>query len=106
MRDNSWVNVDVNQRGSRLYPRVTSFRMRRGAISPAREESWDRMWPTIGRDVCDDRLDLDAWFGRSAPTVVEIGCGTGTATAAMALAEPAVNLAAIEVYRPGLAQLV
>jgi len=64
------------------------------------------MWPSIGREVGDEPLDTEAWFGRAAPLVVEIGCGTGTATAAMAQAEPDVDLIGIEVYKPGLAQLV
>ncbi|MTE14751.1 tRNA (guanosine(46)-N7)-methyltransferase TrmB [Nocardia aurantiaca] len=92
--------------GNRLYPRVTSFRARRGAVSPARQDAWDRVWPRIGKDVSDEKLDADAWFGRSAPVIIEIGCGTGTATAAMAQAEPQFNLIGIEVYKPGLAQLV
>lgn len=92
--------------GSRLYPRVTSFRSRRAALTPNQQASWDRMWPAIGRDVGDEQLDAAAWFGRDAPLVIEIGCGTGTATAVMAQAEPEVNLIGIEVYQPGLAQLV
>ncbi|MFG1790479.1 tRNA (guanosine(46)-N7)-methyltransferase TrmB [Nocardia sp. NPDC049149] len=95
-----------NSTGSRLYPRVTSFRSRRGALTPTQQQSWDRTWPTIGRDVADEPLDAAAWFGREAPLVIEIGCGTGTATAAMAQAEPHLNLIGIEVYQPGLAQLV
>ncbi|MBF6237699.1 tRNA (guanosine(46)-N7)-methyltransferase TrmB [Nocardia otitidiscaviarum] len=92
--------------GNRLYPRVTSFRSRRGALTPSQQESWERMWPRIGKDVSDDPLDADAWFGRSAPLIIEIGCGTGTATAAMARDEPQFNLIGIEVYKPGLAMLV
>ncbi|MQY27218.1 tRNA (guanosine(46)-N7)-methyltransferase TrmB [Nocardia aurantia] len=92
--------------GSRLYPRVTSFRSRRGALTPSQQSSWERTWPRIGREVSDDRLDAAAWFGRTAPLIVEIGCGTGTATAAMAVDEPQFDLIGIEVYRPGLAQLV
>ncbi|NKY37658.1 tRNA (guanosine(46)-N7)-methyltransferase TrmB [Nocardia speluncae] len=92
--------------GSRLYPRVTSFRSRRGALTPNQQQSWDHTWPLIGREVADEPLDADAWFGRPAPLVIEIGCGTGTATAEMAQAEPQLNLIGIEVYRPGLAQLV
>ncbi|MFQ6329527.1 tRNA (guanosine(46)-N7)-methyltransferase TrmB [Nocardia sp. CWNU-33] len=91
---------------SRLYPRVTSFRSRRGALTPTQQQSWARTWPRIGGEVSDERLDDTAWFGRAAPLVIEIGCGTGTATAAMAQAEPHLNLIGIEVYKPGLAQLV
>lgn len=92
--------------GSRLYPRVTSFRSRRGALTEPQQASWDRTWSTVGRDVADEPLDADAWFGRSAPLVLEIGSGTGTATISMAAREPDVNLVAIEVYRPGIAQTV
>ncbi|WP_227997583.1 tRNA (guanosine(46)-N7)-methyltransferase TrmB [Nocardia australiensis] len=92
--------------GSRLYPRVTSFRSRRGALTATQQQSWQRTWPRIGRDVADEPLNATAWFGREAPLVIEIGCGTGTATAAMAQAEPHLNLIGIEVYKPGLAQLV
>ena len=51
-------------------------------------------------------LDTEAWFGRSAPVVLEIGCGTGTSTLAMAQAEPHIDVVAVEVYRRGLAQLL
>lgn len=86
--------------------RVVSFRSRRDALTPARQRAWDERWPAMGADAGTEPLDLTTWFGREAPLVVEIGSGTGTATAAMAAAEPEVNLLAIEVYRPGLAQLV
>ena len=113
MRDNSCVNdanqADANQAaterpGSRLHPRVTSFRSRRGALTPTQQACWDETWPSIGRDVGDELLDTTAWFGREAPLILEIGSGTGTATTAMAKVEPEIDLMAVEVYRPGLAQ--
>ncbi|WP_157079777.1 tRNA (guanosine(46)-N7)-methyltransferase TrmB [Skermania piniformis] len=98
-------------RGSGRYPRVTSFRSRRAALTPLQQQVWERTWPRVGRALDDELLaagpvDLAAWFGRPGPVVLEIGCGTGTATAAMASAEPATNLLGVEVYLPGLAQLV
>ena len=51
-------------------------------------------------------LDTQAWFGRSAPVVLEIGSGTGISTLAMAKAEPHIDVVAVEVYRRGLAQLL
>ena len=45
-------------------------------------------------------------FGRDAPKVVEVGSGTGVSTAAMAADEPGVDVIAVEVYKPGLAQLL
>lgn len=53
-----------------------------------------------------DPLDAEAWFGRSAPLVLEIGCGTGVSTLAMAATEPDLDVIAVEVYKRGLAQLL
>lgn len=91
---------------SRLHPRVTSFRTRRGTLTPAQQRSWDELWDRVGKDAADEVIDPAGWFGRTAPLVVEIGAGTGTSTAAMALAEPDIDVIAVEVYHPGLAQLL
>lgn len=105
------VNNSVDR--SRLYPRVTSFRFRRGTLTPGQQRNWEVLWPTLGRDLKTDpedlpepALDFGALFGRSAPTVLEVGSGTGISTAAMAAEEPDVDVIAVEVYKPGLAQLL
>lgn len=105
------VSESVDQ--SRLYPRVTSFRFRRGTLTTGQERNWDTLWPRLGRDLTtsvdqtpEPPMDLDDWFGRHAPRVLEIGSGTGISTAAMAQAEPDVDVVAVEVYKPGLAQLL
>lgn len=93
-------------------PRVTSFRTRRSTLSSGQQATWDRRWPELGIQARNDDgkpvvdLDTAAWFGRTAPLVVEIGSGTGTSTLALALAEPDVDVIAVEVYRKGLAQLL
>ena len=58
--------------------------------------------------VADDApaLDLAATFGRTAPVVVEIGCGPGDSLVPMALARPEVDVLAFEVYEPAVAALV
>ena len=98
---------------SRLYPRVTSFRFRRGALTSGQQRNWETLWPVLGRDLAtgpdqhpEPPLDLPGWFGREAPTVLEVGSGTGISTAAMAADEPDVDVVAVEVYQPGLAQLL
>lgn len=78
-------------------------------MTDGQRHAWDRRWPEYGLDLIDGQgapLDLDDWFGRRAPVVMEIGSGTGESTAAMAAAAPDVNHLAVEVYRPGLAQLL
>ncbi|EHB55380.1 tRNA (guanine-N(7)-)-methyltransferase [Mycolicibacterium rhodesiae JS60] len=93
------------------YPRITSFRSRRSALTEAQQEVWDRLWPQLGTQARNGEkpaghLDTTAWFGRRAPVVLEIGCGTGTSTLGMAMAEPHIDVIAAEVYRRGLAQLL
>lgn len=94
-----------------LHPRITSFRSRRSTLTDAQQEAWERLWPDLGTQARFENgpaepLDAGAWFGRNAPLVLEIGCGTGTSTLAMAQAEPGIDVVAVEVYRRGLAQLL
>src|SRR6185437_11236442 len=64
---------------ARAHPRVASFRSRRSALSGLQRDTWDRRWPELGMLARDsdgrltDPLDAEAWFGRSAPLVLEIG---------------------------------
>lgn len=71
--------------------------------------AWERGWAKFGRDVADlpaGPLDLTGWFGREAPVLLEIGPGMGETTAQLAEQAPELNYLAVEVYQPGLAQLM
>jgi tRNA (guanine-N7-)-methyltransferase len=86
-----------------------SYVRRGGRITVGQQRAWDTHWASMGRDVAElppGPLDLAEWFGREAPVRLEIGSGMGEATAVMAAAEPEVNYLAVEVYEPGLAQLM
>ena len=81
----------------------------RARMTVGQHRAWERSWHRWGADVIDlpdGPLDTIGWFGRAAPTVLEIGSGMGESTASMALAAPEVNHLAVEVYQPGLAQLL
>jgi tRNA (guanine-N7-)-methyltransferase len=102
-------------RPDQRYLPATAFRSRRSALSDAQRQTWERRWPELGLSVgtpADDAvgdeppLDTRAWFGREAPLVLEIGCGSGTSTLAMAKDEPGIDVVAVEIYRRGLAQLL
>jgi tRNA (guanine-N7-)-methyltransferase len=88
--------------------RVVSFVMRGGRLTDGQEQAWRTLWPRYGRTLHEvpGALDLAGWFGRSAPVVLEIGSGMGESTAALAGAAPETDHLAVEVYRPGLAQLL
>ncbi|KAA0102279.1 tRNA (guanosine(46)-N7)-methyltransferase TrmB [Mycolicibacterium sp. P1-18] len=112
-REDAEPSVSDDESGAAHAPRrVSSFRSRRSALSGLQRETWDRRWPELGMLVRDadgnlaDPVDAQAWFGRSAPLVLEIGCGTGVSTLAMAATEPNLDVIAVEVYKRGLAQLL
>ncbi len=88
---------------------VVSFVNRGGRMTVGQTRAWDRHWPDLGRDVADlpeGPLAVAGWFGREAPVLLEIGSGMGETTAKLAEAAPELNYLAVEVYPPGLAQLM
>ncbi|MER6989307.1 tRNA (guanosine(46)-N7)-methyltransferase TrmB [Saccharopolyspora hirsuta] len=78
-------------------------------MTVGQQRAWDRHWADLGAEVTalpEGPLDLASWFGRTAPVVLEIGSGMGETTAQLVAAQPEVNYLAVEVYKPGLAQLM
>ena len=105
--------VSESDRREQRYLPASSFRSRRAALSDAQRKVWERRWPDLGLSLGtapegrqESPLDTGAWFGRRAPVVLEIGCGSGTSTLAMAKDEPGIDVVAVEIYRRGLAQLL
>lgn len=90
------------------HRRVMSFVRRPGRITVGQQRAWEKHWDRLGREVTElsGPVDFDEWFGRAAPVMLEIGSGMGETTAQLALAEPDLNYVAVEVYEPGLAQLM
>lgn len=94
--------VSFVRRGNRLQGRRASAWERNAeqyVIEPPRK--------IADTSVADDfTLDPDQAFGRVAPLIVEIGTGLGECIANAAKDDPERNYLAVEVYRPGLAQLM
>jgi len=100
---------------------VVSFADRGGRMTLGQQRAWARSWVRYGAVAPgfdrqgdgpapprreDGWLDAPGWFGRAAPLRLEIGSGMGETTAALAAAEPDTDHLAVEVYPPGLAQLL
>jgi tRNA (guanine-N7-)-methyltransferase len=88
---------------------VQTIYPQRARMTTGQQRAWDRNWGRWGADVADlpdGPLDAAGWFGRAAPVVLEIGSGMGESTAVMAMATPDVDHLAVEIYQPGLAQLL
>ena len=56
--------------------------------------------------IPDGPLDPQVAFGRTAPVVLEVGCGHGAAAIAYAQAHPGHDLLAVDVFTPALARML
>lgn len=81
---------------------VRSFVRRAGRLTSSQQKALDDLWPAFGLDYREEPFDLDASFGRHAPTVLEIGFGNGDSLAEQAAAMPDRNFLGIEVHEPGI----
>lgn len=85
---------------------VVSYARRGSRLTDRQQRAWDahaQEW-VIPDEEALQGLDLERWFGRAAPLIVEIGSGIGEATAVLAAARPECNVLAFEVWRPGVAE--
>ncbi len=86
------------------FRRVVSFHPRGGRLNPVQRRAWDEHADRWHVEPGEQLLNLPSLFARKAPTVLEIGSGMGEATAGMAANRPELNIVAVEVYKPGVAQ--
>lgn len=97
------------------YRRPLSFVRRSNRLKPSYQRAWDAALgnellhvPHGARDTSVAEgftIDWREEFGRTAPLIVEIGSGSGEAIAHAAASNPETDFIAVEVYRPGAAQL-
>ncbi|MBC9822966.1 tRNA (guanosine(46)-N7)-methyltransferase TrmB [Terrabacter sp. MAHUQ-38] len=91
-----------------LPPDVTPARVRtfvrRGRLSTLTRDRVERLAPA--RALPEGPFDAATTFGRTAPLVLEIGCGHGHAAIAYADAFPDHDIVAMDVHTPGLARML
>jgi len=80
--------------------------LRQGRISNAQRRAHDDLLPLYGLPYSKEPISLASAFGRTAPTIFEIGSGMGETTAAIACAHPELNFLATEVHTPGVGSLL
>jgi tRNA (guanine-N7-)-methyltransferase len=88
---------------------VRTFKPRRGRITTAQSAALERLWPRWGFEIpaaSTVPLAREEVFGRTAPLVLEIGCGMGDAVIAMAAAAPERDFLAVDVHTPGLGNVL
>ncbi|EHR71682.1 tRNA (guanine-N(7)-)-methyltransferase [Burkholderiales bacterium JOSHI_001] len=91
-----------------LTPRrpVRSYVLRAGRMGSGQVRALAELGPRFALPYQPQALDLAAAFGRSAPTVLEIGFGMGGPTAAIAAARPGDNFLGVEVHEAGVGALL
>ena len=75
-------------------------------MSNAQRRAVDTQLSVYGIAYAPGALDFAQAFGRSAPTILEIGFGMGETTAQIAQAHPENNYLGIEVHTPGVGGLL
>ncbi len=85
---------------------IRTYHRRQGRLSGRHRTALADLGPRLTLAVDGEPLDLPAVFGRVAPAVLEIGSGMGEATAAMAAGDQGRDYLAVEVHRPGVANLI
>ena len=91
--------------GREGYGHIKSFVRRAGRMSEAQERYYADMMPKIGLVYTPQPVDLNAFFGRDNPKVLEIGTGMGETTAKIADANRDTDYLGVEVHVPGVGAL-
>ena len=85
---------------------IKSYVLRTGRTTSGQARAMEALGPRFLLDYRAAPLDLAATFGRTAPTVLEIGFGMGEATAHIAAQMPATHFICCEVHEPGVGALL
>ena len=89
------------------HPRaIRSFVRRTGRTTLAQAKAFADVGPKFLLPYSAAPVDFAAVFGRSAPTLLEIGFGMGEATAHIAALMPEKNFLCCEVHTPGVGALL
>lgn len=88
------------------HRRVRSFVRREGRLTRGQARTLERLFTRYGLECGEERLNALALFGRQVPIILDIGFGSGEALAELAARHPQLGYLGIEVYRPGMGQLL
>jgi len=85
---------------------IHSFVHRRSHITAAQQQALTQYLPRWSIAYQNATLDLAHAFGRTAPTILEIGFGMGETTHAIAASRPGDNFLGVEVFDAGVGSLL
>ncbi len=85
---------------------IKSFVLRQGKITQGQQRALEELMPIFGLDYSNALVDLNSFFGRNNPKIIEIGFGMGHATWQIAKNNPETDYLGIEVHLPGVGALL
>ncbi|MFN0314673.1 MAG: tRNA (guanosine(46)-N7)-methyltransferase TrmB [Burkholderiales bacterium] len=93
--------------GDSAGPRpIRSYVLRQGRMSAAQKRALELHAPQFLLSFEEAPLDFPVVFGRTAPVVLEIGCGMGETTAKIASLHPETDYLGVEVHAPGVGSVL
>ena len=97
---------DAAPADTRFHRSIRSFVRRTGRTTLGQAKAFEDVGPRFLLPYSAAPMDFAVAFGRSAPTVLEIGFGMGEATAHIAAQMPETNFLCCEVHTPGVGALL
>ncbi|MGH1537211.1 MAG: tRNA (guanosine(46)-N7)-methyltransferase TrmB [Gammaproteobacteria bacterium] len=86
---------------------IRSFVRREGRFTKAQRAALEEHWPKYGINIKQNqRLDLEQVFQNRQPVVIDIGFGNGESLITLAAQHSQLNFLGVEVYRPGIGNLL
>ncbi len=85
---------------------IRSFVRREGRFTKAQREALQLHWPHYGIELQQQQLDLGKLFINKQPVVLDVGFGNGESLITLAKQHPELNFLGVEVYRPGIGNLL
>ena len=85
---------------------IRSFVRREGRFTKAQREALQQHWPHYGIEPGQEQLNFDKLFIKKQSVVLDIGFGNGESLIALAEQHPELNFLGVEVYRPGIGNLL
>jgi tRNA (guanine-N7-)-methyltransferase len=89
------------------FTSIRSFVRREGRFTRAQRSALEEHWPSFGIDIISGQvLNLETSFTSIQPVVLDVGFGNGESLLALAEQHPQLNFLGVEVYRPGIGNLL
>ena len=85
---------------------IRSFVRREGRFTKAQRAALQLYWPYYGIEPDQERLNFDKLFVKKQSVVLDIGFGNGESLLILAEQYPELNFLGVEVYRPGIGNLL